>query len=92
MNAAPRARAGALSGILNTTRGLGTALGVAVAGLIYTVAARPAEIAASAGAARTAAGDLPVTLASRGLTVTLLALAAVALGTAALASRRTLSP
>src|SRR3984957_5869181 len=35
MNAAPRARAGALSGILNTTRGLGTALGVAVAGLIY---------------------------------------------------------
>jgi MFS family permease len=35
MGAAPRARAGVLGGILNTTRGLGAALGVALAGLLY---------------------------------------------------------
>ncbi len=77
MNAAPRERAGVLSGILNTTRGLGTALGVAVAGLIYTVAAEPT------GVVHTHA-DQPLVLASRGLTATLLVLAAVALGTAML--------
>jgi len=35
MGAAPRTRAGVLSGVLNTTRALGTALGVALAGLLY---------------------------------------------------------
>jgi MFS family permease len=68
MNAAPRERAGVLSGVLNTTRGLGTALGVAIAGLIYTAAARPSNTLHSAG----------VALASHGLTMTLLALAAIA--------------
>jgi EmrB/QacA subfamily drug resistance transporter len=35
MGAAPRSRAGVLSGVLNMTRALGTALGVAVAGVLY---------------------------------------------------------
>ncbi|HEY3827647.1 MAG TPA: MFS transporter [Solirubrobacteraceae bacterium] len=73
MNAAPRERAGALSGILNTTRGLGTALGVAIAGLIYVAAARPSNTGHPTG----------VELASHGLTMTLLALAAIALAAAA---------
>lgn len=37
MGAAPRAQAGLASGILNTTRGLGTALGVAVGGLVFSI-------------------------------------------------------
>ncbi len=42
MRAGPRSRAGTLSGVLNTTRTLGTALGVALAGLICSgVALRP---------------------------------------------------
>jgi MFS family permease len=36
MSAAPRERAGMLSGVLNTARSLATALGVALAGLLYT--------------------------------------------------------
>jgi MFS family permease len=78
MNTAPRERAGTLSGILNTTRGLGTALGVTVAGVIYALAAT------STRTARPESGDLQLTLAGRGLTVTLLALATLALGAAAL--------
>jgi hypothetical protein len=35
MSAAPRSRVGVLSGILNTTRCLGTALGVALPGLLW---------------------------------------------------------
>jgi MFS family permease len=73
MGFAPRGGAGGLSGVLNTTRGVGTALGVALAGLLYgaTVgSAGPATRAAGASAGEAAAG--------RGLTVTLLALAAVA--------------
>jgi EmrB/QacA subfamily drug resistance transporter len=78
MSAASRARAGALSGILNTTRGLGTALGVALASLLYTAVVRSAGVTAtgSSGAALAAAGH--------GLNVTLIVLAGVALGTAAL--------
>lgn len=82
MGFAPRGGAGGLSGVLNTTRGVGTALGVALAGLLYgaTVgSAGPATRAAGASAGEAAAG--------RGLTVTLLALAAVALAAAALARR-----
>jgi MFS family permease len=74
MHAAPRERAGVLSGVLNTTRGLGTALGVAIAGVIYTAAARPAGVVHPTG----------VALASHGLSVTLVALAAIALAAAAL--------
>jgi MFS family permease len=82
MGFAPRGGAGGLSGVLNTTRGVGTALGVALAGLLYgtTVgSAGPATRAAGASAGEAAAG--------RGLTVTLLALAVVALGAAVLARR-----
>jgi EmrB/QacA subfamily drug resistance transporter len=56
MASAPRKRAGVVSGVLNMTRGLGTALGVAVTSLIYTSAAslsgpgqRSSEAAASHG-------------------------------------------
>jgi MFS family permease len=73
MNAAPRERAGILSGVLNTTRGLGTALGVAIAGLVYTAATIPTGVAHPAG----------VALASHGLTVTLMVLAAIALSASA---------
>jgi EmrB/QacA subfamily drug resistance transporter len=86
MNTAPREHAGLLSGILNTTRGLATALGVAIAGLLYTSPPR------AAGVARPADGGLPLALARHGLTVTMLALAAVALGTAGLVLRRAASP
>ena len=69
MAAAPPSHAGAAAGILNMTRGLGTALGVAVAGLTYSlVAGGPAPGPAAAG---------------RGLTVTGLVLAALALTAAA---------
>jgi MFS family permease len=78
MAAVSRARAGALSGVLNTARGIGTALGVALASLIYTAVARPAGVLPTGGAGATLAA------AGRGLSVTLIVLAAVALGTAAL--------
>jgi MFS family permease len=86
MGAAPRERTGALSGILNTTRGLGTALGIAVAGLIYgTVSASATGSAsASAGDSRAAHGNLSLAFASRGLTATLLVLCAIALTASAL--------
>jgi EmrB/QacA subfamily drug resistance transporter len=99
MSAASRARAGALSGILNTTRGLGTALGVALAGLLYTATTRSAgaisrsadAISRSAGAISRSAGaisarspDSALAAAGHGLSVTLIALAVVALGTATL--------
>ena len=41
MGAAPRHQSGLASGLLNMTRGLGTSLGLALAGLAYTVGARP---------------------------------------------------
>jgi MFS family permease len=67
MRAGPRSRAGLLSGILNTTRTLGTALGVALAGALYT---------AAAGAH---SGATPLAAAGHGLSFALLALAAIAL-------------
>src|SRR5450755_34136 len=39
MSSAPRARSGAAAGILNMTRGMGTALGVAAGTLVFTAAA-----------------------------------------------------
>jgi MFS family permease len=83
MSAAARARAGTLSGVLNTTRSLGTALGVALAGLLYLVGARGGDDTSRTGAAHHAIG---LAAASRGLTVTLVALGAIALGAAGLAS------
>lgn len=38
MGAAPEQHAGMASGVLNMTRGLGTALGLAVTGTVFTVA------------------------------------------------------
>jgi EmrB/QacA subfamily drug resistance transporter len=67
MHAAPAGGNGAAGGLLTLTRGLGTAAGVAVAGLVYSVAAHPA-----AGAHLTAAA------AGHGFGVTCLVLAAFA--------------
>jgi MFS family permease len=73
MRAGPRSRAGMLSGVLNTTRTLGTALGVALAGALYT---------AAASAVGGHAGTTPLDAAEHGLSVTLLVLAAIALAIA----------
>ena len=78
MARAPRAHTGALGGVLNTTRGIGTALGVTLAGFVYGAAAHSA--AAQAAAA-------PALAADRGLRVTLAVLGAIAACTAALAMR-----
>jgi hypothetical protein len=53
MAAAPARRTGVVSGVLNMARGLGTALGVAIASLLYTTAAgvsgaSPLDVGASA--------------------------------------------
>ena len=70
MAAAPGGHEGVVSGLLNMTRGAGTALGVAVAGLLYAEATGVSgHEAASAGAA--AAG--------RGLTVAMAALGGIGL-------------
>jgi len=42
MAAAPRSESGMASGVLNMTRGMGTALGLAVTGLVYGLAVLPA--------------------------------------------------
>jgi EmrB/QacA subfamily drug resistance transporter len=67
MAAAPVGHAGVLSGILNMTRGIGTALGVALAGALYVAAA-------AAGEANPATAT-----ASRGLTLATATLGALAL-------------
>jgi len=41
MSAAPKSESGVASGILNMTRGMGTALGLAVTGLLYGLASGP---------------------------------------------------
>lgn len=59
MGAAPPSHAGSAAGILNMTRGLGTALGVALAGLTYAlVAGGPHPIPAAAGRGLTATTGL----------------------------------
>jgi MFS family permease len=70
MAAAPRGRSGVISGVLNMTRGMGTALGVAFAGAVYT---------AAAGVSGTEVGRASAAAAARGLTVTLAVLGALAL-------------
>jgi MFS family permease len=70
MRSVTPARAGVLSGVLNTARCLGTALGVALAGALYT---------AAAGAAGGRSGTTPLAGAGHGLSLALLALAAIAL-------------
>jgi MFS family permease len=70
MAAAPRGRTGVISGILNMTRGMGTAVGVALAGAIYM---------AAAGISGTEVARASAAAAARGLTVTLAVLGALAL-------------
>jgi EmrB/QacA subfamily drug resistance transporter len=66
MSASPQGHAGVVSGILNMTRGIGTALGVAIAGAVY---------AASTSGASTTRG------ATHGLMVTVAVLGVIALAT-----------
>jgi EmrB/QacA subfamily drug resistance transporter len=51
MASAPHHQAGVASGVLNMTRGMGTALGVAIAGLVFTVSSRHAVLDGSAASA-----------------------------------------
>jgi len=78
MAASPPGHVGVVSGVLNMTRGMGTALGVAVASAIYT---------AAAGAN---VGGAPSDAAARGLTAVLAVLGVVALavGVVLLSHRR----
>ncbi len=79
MAAAPRGLTGLVGGMLNMTRGTGTALGVAIATVIYTAASGMSG-ADAAGAGTAAAGHA--------LTVTMIILAGLALSTGlALAAR-----
>ena len=77
MAAAPHHQAGLASGVLNMTRGMGTALGVAIAGLVFTVSSRHALLDGSAAAA-----------VSHGFTVVMVTLALLAVLAAALAGLR----
>jgi EmrB/QacA subfamily drug resistance transporter len=70
MSASPKGHTGVVSGVLNMTRGFGTALGVAVASALYIAASG----AGGAGA--------PPDAAASGLTVALAALGSIALATA----------
>ena len=72
MSASPAGHTGVVGGVLNMTRGMGTALGVALAGAIYTAAA------GLSGATLTDAGAAG---AAHGLTVTLVVLGLLALAT-----------
>ncbi len=74
MSAAPRERAGVLSGVLNTTRSLAAAAGVAIVGLMLA----PAQH-----------GDALGAQSDSGLTTALLTLAAIALAGALLQQRTT---
>ena len=78
MSASPPGHAGVVSGVLNMTRGIGTALGVALGVALFTAGAHNATGTVSAG---------------RGLALALLALGAIALATAlALILRRPAVP
>lgn len=72
MGAAPAGRTGLVGGLLNMTRGLGTALGVAIAAALYT---------AAAGVTGTNAAHAGPAAAAAGLRVALLGLAVAALAT-----------
>jgi MFS family permease len=75
MGSVPGSEAGMASGLLNMTRGLGTALGLALTGLVFTVASR---------------GDIaPHLRADHAFTVTALVLAGIAAGAGVVAALRT---
>ncbi len=82
MAAAPKRHTGSVGGVLNMTRGFGTALGVALAGALFTAVSGAGHTAASADAA------------GRGLALALAALAGLALaaGVVLLVSRRAGKP
>jgi MFS family permease len=67
MSASPPGHTGVISGVLNMTRGIGTALGVALAGALYIAAAGASAVSS------TPATD------ARGLSVTFTTLGAIAL-------------
>jgi MFS family permease len=77
MGAAPREHAGVASGVLNMTRGVGTALGLAVTGLIF----------GASGGQAVAVGSL-----GRAFSVTAFTLAGVALVAAMVAATRPQAP
>jgi MFS family permease len=70
MSAAPGGRTGLVGGMLNMTRGAGTALGVAIATVIYT---------AAAGVSRADVSSAGVASAGHGLTITMAIMAALAM-------------
>ena len=74
MGSAPRAQSGVASGVLNMTRGLGTSMGLALTGLVFGIVA--------------GSEHAPARLVTRGLAVSAVFLAAVALGAMALAALR----
>lgn len=78
MGSAPRDRAGMASGILNMTRGLGTAMGLAMTGLVF------ATVAGSV--------DVPSHLVEQGFEACAVFLGAVALAAAGLSGLRGRSP
>jgi hypothetical protein len=73
MSASPPGHAGVVGGMLNMTRGLGTALGVALAGALFT---------AAAGVAGARVADAGVAAVGHGLTAALGAIGVVTLATA----------
>ncbi|MGH3491883.1 MAG: DHA2 family efflux MFS transporter permease subunit [Sciscionella sp.] len=77
MGSAPRAQSGAAGGLLNMTRGIGTALGVALAALVYGL-----------GTAHAALGATPAERSSHGFVLTATMLACLALLAAVLAALR----
>lgn len=77
MSSAPPRQSGVAGGVLNLTRGVGTALGVALTGLVFDLAAGRATPAA-----------LPATLVQRGFVVAVLLLAATAAVAGAIAALR----
>ncbi|MGH3436100.1 MAG: MFS transporter [Sciscionella sp.] len=79
MSSAPRRQSGAAGGLLNMTRGIGTALGVALTGLIFGLGANTS--APSAGSSGNAVGGFVYA------TILLAALALLAAGFAAMRGR-----
>lgn len=89
MRSAPRHQAGVAAGILNMTRGFGTSLGVAVTGLVYSVAAGIAGTGiASDRGGRSVAHGFTVAAAFLAMVAVLAALVASARSSALPAQRR----
>ena len=85
MSASPKGHAGVIGGVLNMTRGVGTALGVALASALYITASGSSSVSALPAAA---ASGLTVTLAALGSTALVVGLALVlAPGTSGEATR-----